>query len=168
MENETLDLGPHKNKTRVLAQGLIQDAGIISVPVSLKTIIEYLQRSRNLTVSASSDFSNALSGFLYRSTEVDNDFTVIGYNEKHPWCRRRFTIAHEIGHLLMGHACNKQEDDGTHNETEANLFAGELLMPTKFLKKDTTKTKDIPTLARIYLVSSHAMGIKLMDARLLK
>ncbi len=68
----------------------------------------------------------------------------------------------------MGHPCNQQQDDGTHNETEANLFAGELLMPTKFLKVDSKKTKDIPTLARMYLVSTHAMSIQLMKARLLK
>jgi Zn-dependent peptidase ImmA (M78 family) len=68
----------------------------------------------------------------------------------------------------MGHACNRAETDGSHNETEANLFASELLIPTKFLQKDFKITKDIPTLAKNYLVSSQAMGIKLMEARLLK
>ncbi|MFT3700190.1 MAG: ImmA/IrrE family metallo-endopeptidase [Kofleriaceae bacterium] len=50
---------------------------------------------------------------------------------------RRFTIAHELGHLLLGHPCHhpksvkraERRDDERHYEDEANAFATELLMP---------------------------------------
>lgn len=52
--------------------------------------------------------------------------------------RKRFSIAHEIGHYLLGHMNHFHYDnDGTLNiyrkgsqEAEANEFASELLMPT--------------------------------------
>lgn len=58
--------------------------------------------------------------------------------------RRRFTIAHELGHYLLpnhkGHAYNCKVNDATlclnslqEEEKEANSFASELLMPTKLL-----------------------------------
>ena len=51
--------------------------------------------------------------------------------------RKRFSIAHEIGHYLLGHNKLHCDNDGTldcyrkgHQEAEANEFASELLMPT--------------------------------------
>lgn len=38
--------------------------------------------------------------------------------------RRRFTLAHEIGHIMLDH-----ESDGAIQESEANRFAAELLLP---------------------------------------
>lgn len=38
--------------------------------------------------------------------------------------RLRFTLAHEIGHIFLGHTC-----DGDAEESEANAFAAQLLMP---------------------------------------
>jgi len=38
--------------------------------------------------------------------------------------RIKWTLAHEIGHIYLGHVC-----DGSAEESEANRFAAELLMP---------------------------------------
>lgn len=38
--------------------------------------------------------------------------------------RRRFTMAHEVGHILLGH-----EQDGPEEEREADVFAAQLLLP---------------------------------------
>jgi Zn-dependent peptidase ImmA (M78 family) len=49
--------------------------------------------------------------------------------------RRRFTIAHELGHYLLGHRIPTEMELGTtapfsaHQEREADLFAVEFLMP---------------------------------------
>ena len=40
-------------------------------------------------------------------------------------CRRRWSIAHELGHNCCRHSC-----DGVREEAEANAFAASLLMPT--------------------------------------
>jgi hypothetical protein len=165
---ESTDLGPHKNRAIILAKSLIKDAGVLTAPVSLRQIMEHLQKSRDVTLLRVTDFSEKISGLLVVCAEVDKDYAVIGYNDKHPWCRRRFTIGHEIGHLLMGQACNQRPEDQSHDETEANLFSSELLMPAEFIKKDFKKSPDIPALARQYLVSAEAMSYRLMRAKLLR
>jgi hypothetical protein len=70
--------------------------------------------------------------------------------------RRRFTIAHEIGHFVL-HSCEGLEKNDTaanftiwndpDEETEANFFAAELLMP-EFLFKPRCRGP-VPSLALI-------------------
>lgn len=79
-----------------------------------------------------------LSGLLYR----DGDQVVIGVNNSHAERRRRFTVAHEIGHmvlhkgrpLVLDHVRvnfrNATSSTATDlEEIQANAFAAELLMP---------------------------------------
>ena len=97
----------------------------------------------------SEDVDEGLSGFLVRNTASGK--TVIGVNHRHPEARRRFTIAHELGHYLLhegelahfdgerpGLRVHLRSDSGSSNdmEREANLFAAELLMPARFLERD--------------------------------
>jgi Zn-dependent peptidase ImmA (M78 family) len=102
-----------------------------------------------------------MSGFLYR----DASQTVIGVNTIHSKTRQNFTIAHEIGHLLL----HEQEqmhvdrefrvrlrDDVSSQgsdeaEREANLFAASLLMPKEFLKKDLRKEDYVDLLDDAFL-----------------
>ncbi len=58
--------------------------------------------------------------------------------------RKRFSIAHELGHLAMNHIKSIQkicsESDmmswyQINQETQANFFASELILPTKLVKK---------------------------------
>jgi Zn-dependent peptidase ImmA (M78 family) len=88
-------------------------------------------------------FEGELSGMVYRRLEGKS---VIGVNLRHPPNRRRFTIAHEIGHLML-HADEIHIDEGfpfafrdeisslakDPAEIEANQFAAELLMPEAWL-----------------------------------
>lgn len=55
----------------------------------------------------------------------DHSFYLILYNEwdKSPY-RRQFTLAHELGHILLSH-CN----DNANSEKLANQFASHLLLP---------------------------------------
>jgi Zn-dependent peptidase ImmA (M78 family) len=163
-ENDSTNLGPRKTSAKNLAKKLIKDAKINEAPVSLQKVIEYLQLSYNLSVRRA-NFGTEVSGLLVKCKTVDDEFHTIGFNENHPWCRRRFTIAHEIGHLLFGHVCSK--DDG-ENEKEADAFASELLIPTAFIKKDFERIANVPELSKLYRVSAQALCIKLGDARLLK
>ncbi len=55
-------------------------------------------------------------------------------------CRKRFTIAHEFGHILLGHieACKEEEREravfSEAEEREANAFAERLLAPSCVLE----------------------------------
>lgn len=105
-------------------------------------------------------FDDDLSGLLYREQTDDGDIiaTIIGVNSAHPPRRRRFSIAHEIGHLELGHlektefetlhidrkfAClprNGRSAQGRDTlEIDANAFAAALLMPAKALREDFKK-----------------------------
>ena len=50
---------------------------------------------------------------------------IIYYNEKMPLACIRFTLAHEIGHAVLGH----RDEDDPSAEKEANCFARNLLCP---------------------------------------
>lgn len=165
---DAVKLGARKKFAETTAQNLLKDAGVVSVPVSLRQIIEHLQTVRNLNVVGSQEFTKKVSGFLVICKEAEEELVTVIFNENHPWCRRRFTIAHEIGHLLLGHGGCSEDDDGSHVEKEAHLFAGELLIPTKHLRVDFAAMPNIPMLSKKYLVSGQALTIKLTTARLLR
>lgn len=79
--------------------------------------------------------------------------------------RSRFTIAHELGHLMLhdGVQFRDQPDfGGSRQETQANRFAADLLMPLWMLDPYATQYRgDVATLARIFDVSEQAMNIRL-------
>jgi len=107
---------------------------------------------------------------------------VIGVNSLHAETRQRFTIGHELGHLVLNHKENTHVDARIPiafrdelskqaidpDEIEANQFAAEVLMPSELLRKDLhdmkldiEDEKQIRELAKKYNVSMHAMTIRL-------
>lgn len=162
------------------ARKLLADCGIKKAPVKLEKV------ARHLDVQiVEKSMSDEDCGFVY----IDGNRAVIGINSIHPDNRRRFTLAHEIGHLVMHkeylwgdiHLDKKFSQkllrDGRSStgedfkEVQANRFAAELLMPTELLKKDLkSKVIDIEgnewdalvsELANKYEVSPQAMSIRL-------
>lgn len=91
--------------------------------------------------------------------------------------RERFTIAHEMGHIIMRHgstACDSNDlfpSEGANTsvhriEKDANAFASELLMPAseiiKTLKKHNVNLDSATMLADRYNVSLTSAAIKLV------
>lgn len=163
---------PRIREARNLARALIQKSGIKQAPVLLRTIISLLKQERNLEVYSSAAFSDKLSGMLVtvESDCLDDRSDEIHVNQNHHWRRRRFTIAHEIGHMLMNTSCSNIEtslNDNRSAEVEANQFASELLMPLALLKKDAKRGCTIEKLAWDYIVSQEAMGWRIAKSGLL-
>jgi len=89
-----------------------------------------------------------------------------------PETRQRFTLAHEFGHHLLGHA-NACTSDMIHGpateplEKEANSFATALLMPAKLFRQDIRPIhpcfEEISPLAGQYGVSLTAAAIRYVD-----
>lgn len=168
--NEKAKIGASRN----LARNLIKKCKIKEAPVSLRIIINYLQSTHNLNIYSSNNFSDKLSGIL---VIIEDETGIkcrseIHYNENHNWHRKRFSIAHEIGHLLFNTSCCESGVDlyksKSIDETEANQFASELLMPLSFLKMDFKKEKvTIKDLSWKYIVSEEAMGWKIAGTNLL-
>jgi Zn-dependent peptidase ImmA (M78 family) len=167
--NEKARIGSARN----LAMDLVKKCKIKEAPVSLRTVIAVLQDSHNLGVYPSANFSDKLSGILVTIEDETSRRDEIHFNQNHNWHRRRFSIAHEIGHLLFNtsHSSIGSDFYGSRStdETEANQFASELLIPLSILKADLKKGRTtVKDLAWKYIVSEEAMGWKISTSNLLK
>lgn len=82
----------------------------------------------------------------------------------HPW-RQRFTIAHELGHLMLHRDGSLHHRDttfaGSPAEQQANRFAADLLMPRAMMPTAMTSSGgSIKRLARLFDVSEAAMSVR--------
>ena len=78
--------------------------------------------------------------------------------------RQRFSLAHELGHHLLGH----RHGESDVAERQANIFAGALLVPPAWLRRDVASGMTAEELSTRYDVSREVMFIAVQDARLLK
>ena len=83
--------------------------------------------------------------------EYRNNNYFIYYDDQVEIEIQRFTVAHEIGHIVLNHF---KIFSGTR-EQEANMFAARLLMPICVLYEcKVSKAKDIKTLCNVSLISA--------------
>lgn len=82
-----------------------------------------------------------------RSILTDEKLSIIFFNKTLLGDRQRFTLAYELGQLIM-HTFNavSPERDVSH---EANAFAAEFLMPAKHIKEDFKNGITIPILGEL-------------------
>jgi Zn-dependent peptidase ImmA (M78 family) len=139
---------------RELARTVVRRSGIRRPPVDVRAIAE----GAGLEILDAN--LGAVDGRLRRTQHQ----WIIEVNPDRSMTNQRFTIAHEFGHLKMGHQSCGPEDV---QERQANLFAAELLMPLPMLKEALKTTRRLSDLARLFVVSPEAMRIKLDEQRLL-
>jgi len=101
-------------------------------------------------------------------------------NQADPPARKRFTIAHELGHhFLHLHDRDGEFVDGDANlfredranpdevsperarEIQANRFAAALLMPEDAVRREWPLLRSVDDMARLFNVSVAAMGIRI-------
>jgi Zn-dependent peptidase ImmA (M78 family) len=154
---------------------ILQQAGVDEPPVPVEKIAKMLGARVVPT-----DFNNEVSGILVRR----GGETVIGVAKEQAKTRQRFTIAHEIGHLILHDAEEVHVDREFRvklrsqasssavdvDEIEANAFAASLLMPESFLRQDVKKLSvdfddatQVEALANRYRVSAQAMTFRLLN-----
>jgi Zn-dependent peptidase ImmA (M78 family) len=145
------------------AQKVLKDNFLSEPPI----IAEDLAKNYGLWVKHSklkTEYHN-ISGFILKESST------IVINQSEPAYRKNFTIAHELGHYLLGHLDSPDygvfyrrpimEQDGKL-EKIANCFAANLLVPEDILKK---YIKDYPfatneQLAGIFGVSTEVIGYR--------
>ena len=156
---------------------LLEEHGVTTAPVPVEKIARSLGARLRF-----SPLDEELSGMIY----LRGGTPIIGVNSQHHRNRRRFTIAHEIGHLLLHRAeiadqvhvdkrfrvlmRDANSAAGTERmEIEANQFAAELLMPTflaEMLSKqgfDIDDEKPLKRLAAKFRVSRQALEFRIMN-----
>ena len=89
----------------------------------------------------------------------------IAINANHPYTRRRFSTAHEIGHFVLGHKTgitiwNKQNHK---DEVQANKYASSLLMPDELFVYIHKRFQTIKDMAVWFRVSEISVAIRCMQ-----
>ncbi len=147
----------------------MQELGAISLPIKIDTIAS----SMGAKVIYSNDFPSSISGFLCPLNGTGK--FIIGINQTKPETHQRFTIAHELGHIVFKDCLfetvltsdileKNRQTIKTLNERYANIFATEILMPLCAIKKYYTKgVRNITSFCKIFKVSRTAMEIRLFD-----
>jgi Zn-dependent peptidase ImmA (M78 family) len=157
---------------------LLRKLNLLGIPVDVEGVAQKLGAE-----VVYGDLEDDMSGFLLREKGV----VTIAVNKLHHPNRRRFTIAHECGHLYL-HAdqgdrlwvdksystifyrdSNSSSGDKLA-EIQANQFAAGLLMPEVLLKEHLTQELsdvDIFRLALRCQVSEQAMTLRLLSLGML-
>lgn len=160
------------------ARDLLLETGMHEPPIDVAALAAHL----GVRV-VSQTLEDAISGVLV----IRDDQAAIGVNEGHHRNRQRFTIAHELGHYLLHHEESTLFVDSTltfyrdatsangriEQEIEANTFAAEILMPSKFLRQhlgdraiDLHDDVAVSRLAARFGVSAQALTIRLINLKL--
>jgi Zn-dependent peptidase ImmA (M78 family) len=158
METDEQIYKPNIKLAREMANKLLGKAQILDYPIRLKSIAEQVPE----IFIDGREFKDEISGV--QATYKGKTF--IAYNKDHPTTRKRFTVAHELGHALLGHTAIGFPVDLYSKECceiEANQFAAELLMPVKMLKQAVKKSKTVVELALDFWVSKDAMSWRVME-----
>ncbi|MBA3670253.1 MAG: ImmA/IrrE family metallo-endopeptidase [Sphingomonas sp.] len=160
-----------------------------SAPVNIEALIENL----GIGLDAAADLPDGISGHIKRE---DSGKYVIRANRSEHIYRRRFTMAHELGHFILHKSIldlsggvndnvmyRTDRDAAAYNshihaihERQANSFAANLLMPDEKVREiwqqeanasgHVAKTPDLPTMYRRFEVSPSAMKWKLNNMEL--
>lgn len=97
------------------------------------------------------------------SALVSTKEKLIGVNGRHHRHRQRFSLCHELAHILLKHPpesrCTSKEI-ALYN-VEADECAAELLIPKEFLLHQYALTQNVAELARTFDVSEEAMSRKI-------
>jgi Zn-dependent peptidase ImmA (M78 family) len=153
---------------RKQARGLLKTAKVTQAPILIKNLLPTLREQFDIAIVQTNGLPSKCDAI---TTNIDGKIT-ISCNSSKPITRRKFSAAHELGHLHMGHVHSGGRVDyrSTNlNETEANAFAAELIMPLDMLKKDIAgKVNGIKEMAIRYEVSEEAMGWRLVETNLFK
>lgn len=99
---------------------------------------------------------NAIPNGLYAVSYTINETTYISYVSSGNINTDRFTIAHELGHLLLKHKANKKYTE--YQEEQANIFASRLLAPMIIVRKYDPNSPE--ELAKIFGLSLESATIR--------
>lgn len=148
-----------------MARKVLKDSRISEPPVDLHKIVA----AHGIQYIEVEDFPDTVDALIIE----DGTKTYAAVNAKQHLHRQRFSVAHELGHYFL-HRDVVLEDPVTIDnppgedwapggknpaETEADIFAGELLVPLEFLKK--FHSKSLEELSKVFLVSQHVVSIAL-------
>ena len=161
-----------RNQVENLASEVLKKHGLNSIPINPVV----LAQKEGFMVNNAKFSDDSLSGMIAKKGE---NLMILVRAEDSP-NRKRFTIAHELGHHFLhllkdGEFVDRESDmfredfrvqeqaakESYRSEWEANWFAAALLMPADQVHYFWKTIKSIATLAEHFGVSEEAMGYRL-------
>ena len=132
-----------------VAQYIRKYLGLKEEPV--RDIFSILERNGIIIVEIDLDV-NTFDGVSFFT---DNGYPVIVVNKNFSNDHKRFTIAHELGHIIMHLAEDFLIPDFREKEKEAHIFAAEFLMPENAIRHSlrNLKLSYLVELKRVWLTS---------------
>ena len=161
---------PNYSYARKMARKVLKDYKLNQVPTDLKKLVEGLGL-KFIELNDPEDIDGAI-------LEIEGKPKMAVLNTTKSITRQRFTLAHELGHIFLNHTKRdvydgetSRENEGEFSsksskppkETEADIFASELLIPYEQLKKHADKLGDLDGLAELFQVSKQAMTIAITN-----
>lgn len=153
------------------AKGILSQHGLYSLPIDPVLLANRL----GITVSNAKFSDDSCAALIAKRGHT----TRIFIEQSDPPYRKRFSIAHEIGHHFL-HLETDGEIVDSHTdmfrdkepvggpiselrlrEIQANWFAASLLMPEGFVRSEWAKNSNVSHLAKVFNVSEEAMGYRL-------
>ncbi len=134
--------------TRNLVWKILTKYNVVDFPVKIKALAQELGVNVNQV--------NRLPNNMYAVSYTHNDVTHIDYVSSGNINTDRFTVAHELGHLLLRHRADKAYSE--YQEEQANIFASRLLAPMIIVREHDPNTPD--DLARIFGISIESATIR--------
>lgn len=161
MKNEFYE--ENTKRIRDTAMRVISETKQDKPPIKLGPILSYydisLDQIRLNEILQKDDLK--LSGIF------DIDSYTIYLEESDGFYRKRFTIAHEIGHIILKHPAtiSGQNHKSSRFEKDANKFASELLMPYEWIRKElNSPNANFTNIQKKYLISEAALSVKLQSS----
>lgn len=158
------------------SESILKEHNAYSVYIDVKMIV----RALDIQILEREDWTNELSGALV----IHNGKGVIGLNKYDVVERKRYTLAHELGHWFLHNDLTdtfldkklvfNRSNHSNRQEVEANYFAACMLMPEKLLRNQINlkyhgqiDEDDISSLAGDFKVSAIAMTYRLTNLELI-
>jgi len=151
-----------------LAEDASAVVGLSPRGVTVRGLAEQWENAFGL-VAAATDLPDGLDALSWDT----GDFRLVLVGRTDVWTRQRFTLAHELGHILAGDATDRPltehvapSVDQGQAEIRANAFAAELLMPHKEVAQSAADAGNLDKEALLslsweYQVSPSAMATRL-------
>lgn len=153
------------------AKEILLQHGLYSLPIDPVLLANEI----GISVNNAKFADDSWAAMLAKRGEVTRIFV----EQSDPPYRKRFSIAHELGHHFLhmqedGEFVDKRADmfrereplDGPileerAREIHSNWFAAALLMPEEFVRAEWANNPNLSRLAKVFNVSEEAMGYRL-------
>ncbi len=161
----------NRSSVEALAKEVLSQHGLYSLPIDPVLVANRL----GITVSNAKFSEDSCAALIAKRGHSTRIFV----EQSDPPYRKRFSIAHELGHHFL-HLETDGEIVDTHTdmfrdkepgggvfselrlrEVHANWFAASLLMPEEFVRSEWVNNPSISHLAKTFNVSEEAIGYRL-------